>query len=223
MIEHVDQRMADWVVSQLGDIVVDHGPPAASEVSEATIQLYLMDLFPAPAPPGGARPPQRWTLRYLVTSTASSISLSHGLLGKLATAALEVADFEVQGEPISPHLWLAFGVAPRPALILRVPMTHETPRPRAPSVRQPLELTSRTMGRLEGVVLGPGDYPLVGARVTVPGLDKFVLTDPNGKFTLAGVPADVRRLRVECKGKGLDVDARSGGEPLVIRYQTLED
>lgn len=223
MIEHVDRRMAEWVVSQLGDVVVDHGPPTADEVSQDTVHLYLMDLYPAPTPTGGVRPPQRWTLRYLLTVAAPSMAGAHGLLGKVATAALEAADIEVQGEPVPLELWLALGLAPQPALILQVPMTHQVPRPRAPSVRHPLELTSQTMGRFAGVVLGPGDHPLVGAKVAVPGLGKFVLTDHDGRFVLPGVPTASRRLRVESKGKGLDVDARPNGEPLVIRYQNLED
>lgn len=223
MIEHVDQRLVEWVTAHLGDVIVDLEPPNAVDVSEAKVHLYLMDLYPAPPPPGGSRPPKRWILRYLVTAAAPAASQSHRLLGQLAIAAMESNDFEVESEPLPSELWRAFGIPPRPALMLQAPMIHEVPRPRAPSVRQPLVLTTETMGLVQGVVLGPGDLPMVGARVGIPDLGKFVSTDHDGRFSLAGVPAKMRRLRVECKGKAFDVEAQAGGEPLVIRYQFLED
>src|SRR5690554_1267726 len=54
--------------------------------------------------------------------------------------------------------------------------------------------------RISGRVTGEDARPLVGARVSIPSLDLGALTDADGRFVLAGVPAGVHTVVIEYLG-----------------------
>lgn len=224
MIEEVDQKVAHWASILLDRVRVDHEPPRPEAAAEgATVHLYLMDLRRVPAVPGHARPPRRLMLRYLVTTTASKPSEAHRMLGELAFAALDSADFELEDAPLPLELWRSFGVPPRPAFVLQVPVDRRPPSRRGPLVEKPLELGVESFSLLRGQVLGPRDLPMAGARVAIPSLGRSTETDNQGRFVFDALSSRVKRLRVEVKGSELELDADPGGEPLLIRWQPMED
>lgn len=209
MFETVDRRLEAKVKELFDDVEVFFGPPGPGKAARG-IGLHLMEAAPTPPLSTTRRPPLQATLRYLVTAWAATPQEAHRLLGETFFAALEWPDVEVEAAP--------------PAFALRVLLRRERPEPPETRVRHPLVFKTTPMGSLSGVVVGPGDEPVMGARVEVPWLEKGATTDAEGRFAIGGLPSAprVKRLRVRAKGLEMSVDVPAGG-PLKIRMNGLED
>lgn len=221
MIEAVDQRLKDWAGSVIQGTPISLTAPSASDTGRG-IGLYLMDLVHAPPPRTVKRPPLRISLRYLVTTWAEKPEEAHGLLGQLVFAAMDSSEVEVELDPVPVSVWRAFGVAPRPSFVLRVPLQQERLEPAVQLVRAPLKVDTSPVQSLQGVVLGPNEIPLVGARVELPGLRLSTRTDSKGRFHFSTVPAEpsAKLLRITAKGRELSVktEGDAGRDPIVIQF-----
>lgn len=228
MIEQVDGHLGDWVKSVLMDVNVWLGPPDVTRKTRS-VGLYLLEVVHPPSPRTSKRPPLQFTLRYLVTAEDADEKVAHQLFGQLVLAAIDAPDFEVEPEPAPLTLWTALGVAPRPSLLLRVPVRIERPQPMAKLVRTPLTVNNASMLPLNGRVLGPGDSPLAGAEVEVPALQLFTHTDFAGRFRFAAVPVGPPDIVLRVRAKGREVmvstaeQGRRNGEPLTVRIERMED
>jgi hypothetical protein len=141
MIDQADERMLEWVRTVVPDVPVAIAPPPAPD-DGAGVRIHLLSIQPVAAIRGMKRPALELALRYLVTTTADDEGEAHRWLGALAFAAMEVAEWQVEREPLSAELWRAFGVAPRAAFVATVPLRRERPEREAPLVTQPLVLHS---------------------------------------------------------------------------------
>jgi hypothetical protein len=215
VFETADRRL-EAKVKELFDgeaVEVSFGPPGPGKTARG-VGLHLIEAAPAPALSTSRRPPLQATLRYQVSAWADTPLEAHRLLGETFFAALEWPDVEVEGAP--------------PTFALRVLLRRERPEPPVKRVRHPLTFRPTPMGSLSGVVVGPGDLPLSGARVEVPWLEKGATTGADGRFVIDGVPSSppVKRLKVSAKGLEMTVDLpkpAAGGEPLKIRMNGLEE
>lgn len=208
MIDGIDSTLRTWIGSVLGDVDVSLAPPGGC-AEQNCISLHLLDLLQAPPAELGRSKYFSLSLRYLITAWHQDPAVAHRWLGELVFAAAEHADFELELEPLAAEAWSAFGAAPRPSFLLRVPL--EQARETQP-VRRITELPiiqDRVLARFEGVLLGPGDLPVVGARIEIPGIDRHAVSDRNGYFCLTAIPADpVRKtLRIRAKGRELATTA----------------
>jgi hypothetical protein len=224
MIDQVDQTLIRWVQSILAGSQVLMTPPQASESGEG-VGLFLMDAILTPPPRGAKRPPLQIGLRYLVTTWAESPEQAHRMFGDLLFAALESNEFEVESGPRD--VWIAFGVAPRPSFVLRVPLRRERPERIAPLVRAPLVIKSSPLQRLSGIVVGPEEIPIMNARVDLPTLQLSTETDSEGRFEFSAVPGEKqgKLLRVRARGRefSLTTEQAEDDRPLVIRLQLTEE
>lgn len=143
MIDEMDRSLREWIGTVLGETPVSLGPPAGEK--EDGVKLYLLDLLEGPAPRERRSQPLQLKLRYLVTATAEEPEEAHRRLGELAFAALESPDFEVELGALPASLWQAFGVAPRPAFLLRVPVRRERPARKVPLVLEPIVIQAAPM------------------------------------------------------------------------------
>jgi hypothetical protein len=212
VIDVVDRRLKAWVTSVVEGIEVCLTQPSASK-GKPSVGLYLLDLLrTAPSASPERRLPLQLSLRYLVTAWADSPEEAHGLLGTVVFAAMEHPEFQIDLEPLSPEVWRAFGTAPRPSFLMRVPLQLPRPEPAVGRVRLPIEVRYSPVTGLRGQVLGPGKIPLAAVRVEIPGLSRSMLTDADGCFRFDNVPLEpaVKRLRIEAKGKEFWVDAAPG-------------
>ena len=226
MIDQTDRRLQEWVQTTLGLDAVSLEPPHDGQDGRG-ISLFLIELREAPAPRGTTRPPLQLALRYLITAWAPEPAESHRLLGELVLAAMEQPDFQVELEPSPPALWTALGVTPRPAFFLRIPLRLERPEPPVHRVRVPLVVRAAPMTTLQGTVVGPGDVPIMGARVELVGLGTPAYTDSAGHFAFTGVPGEMpsHRLHVQAKGRAIDLTLDQTAlerEPLIIRFETFD-
>jgi hypothetical protein len=227
MIDEMDRRLQAWAVTVVGEVPVSLTPPGREEGGEAGVGLYLLDLGESPSPRTTGPQPLKLQLRYLVTASASDPSEAHRLLAELLFAALETAEMEVEMEPVPLALWQAFGVAPRPAFTVRLPLIKERKTRPMRRVLEPLVVQATPLAQLDGVLLGPGDLPVAGARVELPSLKVAARTDFRGRFRFTAVPPDVPEvLRVQARGREmmLPVERADGADSqLIVRFPLMED
>lgn len=222
MIEDLDDRLLAWAREASGVPAV-LGPPQPVVGGEG-VAVHLLDVRPAPPDRSRTPPPLQAWVRYLVTVSAADTPSAHRLLGKLTLAALQREDLELVDERPDGAMWAAFGVPPGPSLTIRTLLRVERTVPAAPAVRQPLLVQPATMRPLAGAVVGPGDQPLMGARVGVPGSPDAVYTDTAGRFRLAGVLVPrPDRLLVSVKGRSFVVPLEAEGTDVLVRVDPLED
>src|SRR5262249_57145099 len=114
--------------------------------------------------------------------------------------------------------WAVFGSAPQPSFFLRAPLRIERPEPVVPMVKEPVVLQPSPMRVLSGVVYGPGDTPIMGARVELLTLGIATRTDEWGRFRFAGAPSNGQlKLLAQAKGQTKEIDYSTGDGPLEIR------
>jgi hypothetical protein len=227
MIDTADGKIASWVRSVVGDVVVSLGPPGTGGPGPG-VSLYLLEVLDHL---GGrmdvADPPVQVDLRYLVTTWAEEPSEAHRLLGTLLAAArLDATEFETVLERLPPDAWMAMGTRPQPSFVLRVPVSQ--PRPALPTrlVLAPLEVRTGEMVPLTGFVRGPDDVPLVGAQVRVAGQNLHARTDARGAFRFPAVgthpPPDALVVRVKGRDRVVAVPGDFATTPVTIRYESPE-
>ena len=226
MIEDVDQRLKDWVGTVLTGTAVSLSPPV-DHGAEPLVGLYLLDLHPSPPAKGPRRRPLQILLRYLVTTSAEHPEAAHAMLWALVFAAMQEAEFDVDLEPVPASLWTAFGILPRPAFMLRVPLRFARPQEDVTFVQAPIEVQHLPLAGIGGVLMGPNEIPVANARVELPAHRLATRTDGQGRFWFAAVPAKpgVKHFRIQARGRDFAVETehKAGDqEPLIIHINPGE-
>ncbi len=221
MIDQIDARLVTWIQGVVGASTTVALTPPHDTQADPVVHLYLMQLVPALAAPHLQNAPVQVMLSYLVAVRAADPSQAHKLLSDLVFAALDDSsgDFTLDFDPLPLPTWNALGVEPQPAFVLKVPLSRERPETETPLVRVPMATHTTEVTSLQGVVLGPHDYPLHGVLVELPSLRQYQRTDSHGRFRFAMVPAEASftmTLRVTGKGHEQEVNIESAAEPLVI-------
>ncbi len=227
MIERIDSEVKQWASAVAQDASVSLGAPGENgDRAQITLSLLQISDPAARRTEGGKPPPLRVELRYLVTAAANTEERAHEVLGQLLFAALEHPRFEVELGGIGSDQWRALGVRLRPCFVLRVPLEVERHVARAPMVRT-VELRGAPMRAVAGVVVGPGEVPLAGARVGLPELDLWATTDARGGFAFACIPAQPAARQVEVRARGRSMTVVAGGTTADgdwrIHFNALED
>jgi hypothetical protein len=227
LIEDLDQQLKEWAGTVVPDVEIRFTPPDDSEAVPA-VYIYLLDLLPDASCATAERTPLlQLGLRYLVTAQADSPRETHRILGSLVFAAMEHAEFRVELDPPAAGFWRALGIVPRPAFMLRAPLRLQRKEPAVARVRKPAEVHHRALTSLVGLLLGPGDLPVCGARVELGSPRLATHTDSRGFFSFAAVPAEPRQKRLQIRAKGCEqtvtVEHAAGDpKPLVIHFETME-
>lgn len=229
-IGDIQQELADWIRSTLGKDKAElvWGTPAAA-AKAPTVSVTLLEIIPTPLPRTAEKPPLKLTLRYLLSAQASDPKDAHRLLAALAFAAMEQTGWTVEPGSLGAEAWVALGVPLQPSLQLNIPLLRERPAPHVGRVRELMVLRTASLRAITGTVLGPGDLPIMGARVDLPSLGRYARTDHLGWFRLSGVPTNPTPASLVVRAKGIEttVDlsalAASGDQPVVIHLNQLED
>jgi hypothetical protein len=221
MIDQADEQVVAWARATVPDAAVKIAPPPA-DGAEAGVRIHLLSVQPVAAMRGMKRAPLELALRYLVTTSSAHETDAHRWLGALMFGALDVAEWQVERNPTPIELWRAFGVAPRPAFIVSVPVRLERPEKEVPLVRRPPVVRTTPVGELAGVIVGPEDVPIAGATIEIPSLQLNTQTNHDGAFRFPTVPAtSAVSLVVRAKRLIRTVRARPG-EALRISFDDLE-
>lgn len=220
MIETADQLLLEWLRGVMPEVTVSLDAPSA-EMPEG-INLYLLDMAMEPPQRATQKRTLPFTLNYLVTSWSPDTLIAHRLLSEVIRAAALAPHFEIVNAQARVD-WRALGVTPRPAFLLKVSTQMEQPESVAPLVREPLVLHNDPMVQLTGRVLGPGDQPMVDARIEAPSLKRTAHTNASGWFSLTTSSA-VQSLVVTVKGRKQTVTSPSHQDtaPFIIRFDPTE-
>ena len=228
VIDEIDRKLKEWSGSIAGkyNAEIRLSTPQNWE-GQKVVGVYLLDLLNAPPTRDGRRPSLQIGLRYLITAWHENPEEAHRMLGDLVSAAMSHPLFEIELEPLPVLIWTAFGLAPRPSFLVRLPLSLAQPEPEVKRVRRPMELRGSIPIPLEGIIIGHDEIPIVGARVELVALRQTMQTDGKGRFRFPAVPAEpvIKRLRISAKGYESFVDIEndpSTNEPHVIHFTAME-
>lgn len=212
MIDGIDNTLKAWIVSTLGDVDVSLEPPGLCP-KHGCLSLYLLDMQHAPPANRGRSKTFSLLLRYLVTAWDEDPLIAHRRLGELAIQLAEHPDYQLDLEPLPATAWAAFGIAPRPAFLLCARFEPERELAPVQLIREPPTLRAQVLGRFEGVLLGPGDHPVVGARVELPAFGRHAVSDRKGYFCLTAIPVEPVRKQLRIRAKGRDLATTAEHRP----------
>jgi hypothetical protein len=228
MVDDIDQSLRDWIGAVIPGVAVNFEAPSDGKTSFKGVSVYLLELLHTLPPSTLKRPPLQLTLRYLITTWSDSPEDAHSMLGRLAMDALDHSGFLVESESLPVELWRAFGIAPRPSLVLRLPLRQDRPETKAKPVLSPMQVSMETMSSFFGVILGrPGDLPLADAAIELPSIGLRTHSDSKGRFGFHSVPSKLPlTLRVRAKGKEFELRVEephpAPDDPLTIPLDILE-
>ena len=210
MIDTIDRELLDWLKATVPKTTVSLAVPPAEAGDKPLVSCYLLALATAPPTRGaanGSPAPQQYALRYLISVSAADPEVAHRVLGPLVFAAMDRPGCEVELDMLPADLWLALGVVPRPAFMMRVPLRLARPEPAAGMVLHPIVINQSPLRALSGRLVGPGDVPLAGARLALPSLNLATRSDHRGHFTFPPIPADPlpKELVITARGRVLSV------------------
>jgi hypothetical protein len=134
MIDETDRLVSAFVQEATGSAVWLDAPQPLEK--REGVSLYLLELVQSKPARDLTPAPLQIDVRYLVTAWSSAKDKEHKALGDIAFAALEREDVSTSFKPIDPALWLAFGIPPRAAFFLQVPVRMERTIKRGPPVRE---------------------------------------------------------------------------------------
>ncbi|MBK8906972.1 MAG: carboxypeptidase regulatory-like domain-containing protein [Rhodospirillales bacterium] len=225
MIEEADQRLQQWLQEVAPATPVSLARPAPA-TDAAVIHLHLLTIAPGSQVSTSRRVLLTVMLRYLVTVSGADVGEAHRLLGVLLAAAAQKPDCEIDLTPFPWTFWTALGLAPQPSFVLCEPLEFRREPAPMPLVKH-FQPSFSELQPLSGIVVGPGDVPVPGAVIRVPGTRTAATTDYRGRFRLAGVPVRpaVAKLQVRAKNQDFVVQLRKDEpypECLVIHYQPGE-
>ncbi len=198
------QRLRSWVLDTLGDVEMTFGAPSSKVEERPLVFLYALGLEELVYRHGttGGRAPQGFRFRFLITTGAPSPQKAQELLGELVFTAMDEADFDIELSGSDSCLWQLLGIPPRPAFFLFVSVQRPMEEVVLPKVQEPPRLESSVSVPLVGRVVGPGDIPLMRARVELPTLDQATYTDADGRFRFPAVPKEpaVQEIKIHARG-----------------------
>jgi hypothetical protein len=228
MIDQVDKDLVAWMQDVLDDVPISLAPPNDSQKGHG-ISVYLLEFAQSTVLRGGPkRPSLQFSLRYLVSAWAEDTADAHRSLGNLIFAAMEHPTYQLDFEPLPMELWTAFGILPRPSIILTAPARLDRLEPELPVVRVPPVVQGTPVVGFFGRILGPEDIPLANIAVEFPPLQLNTRTDNKGYFHFAGIPGGKKSIQLRLKGKGkiLDIDVQpssSAENPTIIHWDVLKN
>lgn len=225
MLETLDQNLREWVGKTLGGVTFSLTAPV-KEATGSGVNIYLLELVDSPPRRGPDLSPLQFDARYLVTTWADTPEAAHQMLEKLAFAALEKSDFNVEFYGLPADLWNGLGIPPQPAFLLRLTVRQERPQPEVHYVHQPLELRIGPSTLLRGVVRSSQDIPIAGAQVEMPSIQRSTRTDENGNFLFANIPKDLTTYQIKIRAKGREqivtvAQQTPDQAPVVIRFDPV--
>ncbi len=229
MIEQADQHVRDWVAKVLPGVPLSFAPPESSARDQRVhALLFGLERASGKQGPSGEPAPVTVLARYMICVCGASEEESHEALGKLLFAALQQEVFSVEFPPPDDlaEIWAALGARLRPSFTLCAPVELTRRMPPAPQVHRH-EFKFPPVVPLVGVVVGPGDIPLAGAKVEIRSLGVSARTDPAGRFRFALIPRTLEAGDVVVLAKGREcragaIEAPRDDKPLVIRVTGLE-
>lgn len=227
MIDEIDHRLKEWIATVIDskyDVSFEY---PASGSNKPTVSVYLYQMENA-VPRSAARDiPLEITLSYLLTVQSEDQPEAHRTLGNLLFAAKSRSDLEVGFPALSADFWRALGIVPLPHFCLRLPLAMARVIEQTPRIKAPPSINVGSLTQLKGLILGPGNQPVAGAKITLAHSNTFTYADNSGSFSIAADSKSQRQLdcRIDAKGKQFSISVpiqKTQIPSVTIHLDTLE-
>jgi Carboxypeptidase regulatory-like domain len=212
-VDSIGASLSDWIGSVTPGVPLKV-QPLGVRAREPGIDLRLVRAHPR-AVPRTPLPPLIIDIDFLLTVQLADAAAEQKTLAELLLAAMQREDMEILKKPDALNLCVMLGCPAAPGLVLRTPFVRErVPNP-SPRVRT-AEIRAFDLQFIVGRVLGPGELPIEGARVSATGSGSTVQTDGTGTFRLPIVPGMNIQLLARAHGK-VASGTGSAGEFVTLR------
>jgi hypothetical protein len=224
MNDLVENRVETLVREVWKDIPVRFDAPA-NEESKQGVCFVLIGLVPGLISRNDHRQPFQIYRRYLVCSTGADATERASLLEALMFKAMESSNFQMESDPLPNDLWLALGLPPQAAFVVRVPVTHERQVRKAPRVKT-MEIDLNPSGTMRGRVFDERGEPVANCLVEIPAHQLRTSTGTDGYFQFVCVSRITsHQIRVVSGDIELIAEAPVGtgfSEPLTLALQSYK-
>lgn len=156
------------------------------------------------------------SLDYLVTVRVADALAEHRAVADILFALAGDPDLVVMDESAATAS-ATLGLPIAPGCVVRGTVARVRPATPVPLVRFPLDARIGDLAMVRGTVLGPAETPVMGALVSVVGIDRFVRTGVDGRFRLAAPAGQREPVRVRARARGFEAEAEvRPGEPIIV-------
>lgn len=211
--------LQEWLGSIAPGIPVSLAIGPTSDANRG-IAIRLVEVAPRVVPLSPGHRSSAIALDYLVTVGIEDAQQAHAALAEIAFAALDSGSFELVAGRSVAELCAASGIALVPGLVLRTELRRDVPVRLAPLVREAPKPSLEPLVQARGRVVGPGNFPIAGALVTIAGSSRCCTTGPDGRFRFA-IPAG-QPATVTARARSREVSASLAPETETILTLQLE-
>ncbi len=207
MIDEIDCRLKEWIATVInGQLAITFEHPGTKQAQPAvSVYLYNMEYS---APNSATREiPLQIALSYLLTVPSDDQIESHKYLGKILYAAKSQSDMEVGFPALPAPFWQAMGTVPLPHFSLHIPLMIPRERDRSPTIKTRPHIGISTITHITGIVVGPSDQPIPGAKIMLPHSRTVTYTDDKGLFSTTADANSQRTFncKIDAKGKQFSI------------------
>jgi len=189
MPNETEDRLKAFVRSACGDTPIVFSTPERDD-NRLQLCFVLVGLAPNLILRNNVSHPREIYRRYLVFASGPKQSDRADLVENILFQSLDARDFILEPQPPSDSLWLALGLLPQAAFILRVPVLSERESVSAPPV-ETIQLNLSPSATLRGRVLDEGGAPLANCVVEIPSQRLQTTTGFDGGFQFRSLSRDM--------------------------------
>jgi hypothetical protein len=215
-VDDVTRSVMSWVERALPKTPVEVrslGDPA----SVNGVAIRLVEVAPLSLP-RAERAPLLLRLDYLVSVHLADPLAEHRAIGELVFSALDHPDIVVGAAADLAALRERLDLPAGANLLVSKRLPRERAERPRPIVRRPLDIHVEPASPLEGIVVGPNDFPVVDAVVELPTLNLSALTNLQGRFRFAAAPSGTTPIRLTARKRQTQIEVDVvPGHPLTIR------
>ncbi|SES63798.1 Protein of unknown function [Nitrosomonas marina] len=207
MIDEIDRRLKEWITMVIdGQLAITFEHPG-TERNQPTVSVYLYDMEYSTPNSTTREIPFQISLSYLLTVQSDDQVESHKYLGKILYAAKSQSDMEVGFPALPAQFWQAIGIAPLPHFSLQIPLMITRETEHIPTIKAQPHIGISSVTQITGVVVGPSDQPIPGAKIMLPHSKTVAYTNNKGLFSIAA-DANLQRAfncKIDAKGKQFSI------------------
>ena len=211
-IDEVSRTMADWLSTVAQDVAIHHvahfPSPEDESGTKTRIEICFHSIVEEKPDRAQLNRSEPFWVAYLLRVRGSDALKCQRVFSEVYFAAHGSDDFKIgapeSARPFDAESHLQPG---NPAvLMLSTRLIRSIELPESRIVVHPLNLKVRTMGRVSGQVVSEDGTPIMRAAVEARALNKRVVADRNGRFSIPGAPATgVITLSVNARGRAVEV------------------
>ena len=215
-VDDVTRSVMSWVADALPKTPVEVRSIGDSATGNGAV-IRLLDVTPLSLP-RAERAPLLLRLDYLVSVHLDNPLAEHRAIGELIFSALGFPELVVGTAAELAAIRGRLNLPAGPSVLVSKRLPRERAEQPRPMVRHAPSVHAEPVAALEGVVIGPNDFPVADAVVEIPMLNLSALTNLQGRFRFAAAPSSAAPIRLTARKRQARIEVEAPpGHPLTIR------